>query len=264
MISVIIPAYNAEKTIARALDSIKNQEGDFDFEIIIVNDGSTDNTLEIIRNYSLKNPQTNILLITQENKGVAESRNMGIKSAKGEFIAFLDADDAWYKDKTMIQLGYLNTHKDVCLVGCSTNSFDLKSTFYKKLSEESTIYFKDQLLRNYFQPSTVIFKKKCLSKVGMFPKNQRYAEEGLFFFKFTYNFKCALINKCLVNYCDGKGGFGVAGLSSNIKKMHEGEIRNLKTIRDLKWISGYQFILYLIYYKIKYFRRKLLANVASK
>ena len=70
MISVIIPLYNAENTILAALDSVKNQEGNFDFEIMVINDGSTDKSAEKVQQFIDENPQLNIQLIHQENKGV--------------------------------------------------------------------------------------------------------------------------------------------------------------------------------------------------
>ena len=90
MISVIIPLYNAENTILAALDSVKNQEGDFDFEILVINDGSTDKSAVKVQQFIDENPQLNIQLIHQDNKGVSSARNAGLRLAKGEWIAFFD------------------------------------------------------------------------------------------------------------------------------------------------------------------------------
>ena len=81
MISVIIPLYN-ENTILAALDSVKNQEGDFDFEILVINDGSTDKSAEKVQQFIDENPQLKIQLIHQENKGVSSARNVGLRLAK--------------------------------------------------------------------------------------------------------------------------------------------------------------------------------------
>ena len=107
MISVIIPLYNAENTILAALDSVKNQEGNFDFEIMVINDGSTDKSAEKVQQFIDENPQLNIQLIHQENKGVSSARNAGLRLAKGEFIALLDADYVWLSHKTAEQLKIL-------------------------------------------------------------------------------------------------------------------------------------------------------------
>ncbi|MEJ2053175.1 MAG: glycosyltransferase family A protein [Calditrichaceae bacterium] len=94
-ISVIIPVFNRPQLIKRAIDSVLNQSRKAD-EIIVVNDGSTDNTKEVITEY--KNA---VCLIDQENMGVSAARNTGIRSAKYEWLAFLDSDDEWHRDKLL-------------------------------------------------------------------------------------------------------------------------------------------------------------------
>ncbi|EEX7042578.1 glycosyltransferase family 2 protein, partial [Escherichia coli O157] len=108
-ISVIIPAYNAEYTISEALNSVCRQHGDFVKEIIVVDDGSSDNTSTIVIGFSEKYPSL-IKLIKKNNEGVASARNEGVKYATGTFIAFLDADDVWYPDKLQKQMKFINEH----------------------------------------------------------------------------------------------------------------------------------------------------------
>ena len=90
MISVVIPLYNKEKQIAKTLQTVLNQTYQ-NFEIVIVNDGSTDGSVEEV----LRISDSRIRLVNQENGGVSAARNRGIDEAKGEYIAFLDADDLW-------------------------------------------------------------------------------------------------------------------------------------------------------------------------
>lgn len=92
MISVIIPVYNAASLINRCLDSIVSQNGNYPIELIIVDDGSTDNSVELIRQ---RPEQDKIRLFQQKNSGPAKARNKGIAKARGKYIAFLDADDYW-------------------------------------------------------------------------------------------------------------------------------------------------------------------------
>ncbi len=106
--SVIIPLYNKEKHIKRTLESALNQTFS-DFEIIIVNDGSTDKSCEIVE--SISDPR--IHLIHQENGGPSKARNRGIKEAKGQFIAFLDADDEWLPEKLEKQYELHNENPEV-------------------------------------------------------------------------------------------------------------------------------------------------------
>lgn len=98
-VSVVVPAYNAEGTIERALDSIRAQTCESIIETIVVDDGSTDGTAQIIRE---KYPD--ITLIQQENAGSPTARNLGVEAASGEYIAFLDDDDQWFPDKTSVQM----------------------------------------------------------------------------------------------------------------------------------------------------------------
>ena len=96
MFSVVIPAYNCEKTIERVLDSVMAQTRfDLITEIIVINDGSTDNTDAIIKDYIKRKQGNKINYIIQENHGVSYTRNKGIRIAEGEWIALLDSDDIW-------------------------------------------------------------------------------------------------------------------------------------------------------------------------
>ncbi len=105
MISVIIPAHNAQVTIAKTIESVRQQTYS-NLEIIVINDGSSDRTLEVVNNI----PDPRIKLFNYPNSGVATARNRGIAKAKGEYIAFLDADDFWTEDKLELQLQALTTN----------------------------------------------------------------------------------------------------------------------------------------------------------
>ena len=116
-VSVIVPAYNASEYIRKCLDSLVNQTLE-DIEIIVVNDGSTDNTLDILKEY-----KDSIILIDQKNKGVATTRNIGISKAKGQYIAFVDSDD--YVDKKMFEILYNEAiSNDYDMVCCDFKYFD--------------------------------------------------------------------------------------------------------------------------------------------
>lgn len=101
MISVIIPAYNAEKTVVESINSVLGQTYS-DFELIVINDGSTDRTLEVVE--GIKGKDSRVKVFSYENAGGSVSRNRGAFLAKGEFISFLDADDIWTPDKLEMQL----------------------------------------------------------------------------------------------------------------------------------------------------------------
>jgi glycosyltransferase involved in cell wall biosynthesis len=110
LISVIIPVYNAEKTILQTINSVLNQTFS-DFELIIINDGSTDNTLKRLEEIQDKR----LCVYSIENKGVSAARNRGIEESKSPYISFIDADDVWAPRKLEMQLEKLekNTHAGV-------------------------------------------------------------------------------------------------------------------------------------------------------
>jgi glycosyltransferase involved in cell wall biosynthesis len=106
-VSIIIPAYNAERTILETIQSVQQQTFD-DFELIIINDGSRDKTLELVQTIQ----DNRLRIFSYENGGLPVARNRGISNATGEFIAFLDADDLWTIDKLELQLKALKQHPE--------------------------------------------------------------------------------------------------------------------------------------------------------
>ena len=112
-ISLIVPVYNVEKYLKRALTSVENQTFK-NFEVIIVNDGSTDGSLEIISEFVDRNK--NFTLINQENKGLGEARNVGIRHAKGRYVAFLDSDD--FLEPEYLEKLYLSAIKTCADIVC--------------------------------------------------------------------------------------------------------------------------------------------------
>jgi glycosyltransferase involved in cell wall biosynthesis len=168
MVSVIIPAFNSEKYISQAIESVLNQTYQ-NFELIIVNDGSTDRTEEIIQNYL-----NGHLYIYQKNKGVAAARNTGISASKGEYIAFLDSDDIWLPKKLELQVHYLTMHLDTDLVYADYSTFNDRGileenlTLARQLPRPCGYIFHTLLFKCFFQTSTVMIRRNVLDKVGMF------------------------------------------------------------------------------------------------
>lgn len=121
MISVVIPLYNKEKSIVATLQSVLAQTYT-DWECIVINDGSSDNSLEVVKNFidEFKIDDFNFQILTQDNAGVSAARNRGIEEAKGEYVAFLDGDDLWDKDflKEMAKLIEEYPNKSIYGLGC--------------------------------------------------------------------------------------------------------------------------------------------------
>jgi len=167
-VSIIVPAYNCEKYINDAIESILIQTYE-DLEIIIVNDGSTDNTAKIIDN--LAQVDSRIKVISQSNKGAGAARNKAISVAKGEFIAFLDSDDIMLEKRIQEQVQYLIKHPEITIVSCLAYYINEANDIIGKISTNllTVADGKRYLERGkliYCLQSGVMTRKQALKKVG--------------------------------------------------------------------------------------------------
>ena len=159
--------YNAEESVIKALNSVKFQTYDVgEFEVVVINDGSTDGSKILVENYIKDNPEINIQLINQLNSGVSKARNTGLKLAKGDYIALLDADDEWYPQKTERQMNVLeNENFEVDFLGCRRKNHEILYPYNIDENNLAFISFRKLMFRNETQPSTVIFKSKVLKNL---------------------------------------------------------------------------------------------------
>ena len=182
-ISVIIPAYNNEKNIARCIESLLDQSFR-DFTLIIINDGSTDSTKEIIRSYQMRDER--IIFIDQKNQGVSSARNRGLSVAEGKYVTFVDADDYVSSDYLKhLFVGIDNTEADLCITGFK---------FVNEKGEEKACRYqnrtlnKKDFLRQLFEVNgsrgyvwNKIWKRDIISKYNLrFNKDISMAEDLLF------------------------------------------------------------------------------------
>lgn len=170
MFSIVIPLYNKEKSILNTLNSVQHQTYQ-NFEVILVNDGSTDKSLELAKSSSIINLQ----IIDQENQGVSKARNNGISHAKREWIVFLDGDDIWkpnHLETLNNMIGKFPNDKVFC------TSF-IKSNQAEHLSDDNSIiiienYFMEVIRNNFFWTSVTCIHHSVFEKVGNFnPKLSR-------------------------------------------------------------------------------------------
>lgn len=260
-ISVVIPMYNSENTIERTLLSVVNQTYQGGLEIIVVNDGSTDNSMKVVENFILQNPGRQIKLINQPNGGVSKARNAGMKIAKGDYIALLDSDDEWLPNKIEQQMSHMHANPDIDLIGTTRNGEKFSSFFFKHFTEITEISSKLLLFKNFFPTPTVLFKKNILSEIGYFDEKQKYAEEGDYWIRICNEKKCFLLNQSLVLAGDGKPSFGHSGLSANLRQMELGELKNIKTAKRLKIINNIEYIYISAFSIFKYMRRVLITKL---
>lgn len=261
MISVIIPTYNASSTIVRTLESVRKQTYPGKFEIIVINDGSTDNSLQVINNYIAQNNNLNIKIIDKPNGGVSTARNAGMRMATGQYIALLDADDEWMPDKIERQMGIFERYPDIDFLGTNRNDEFFKKILWKRFQLLTKISPRFLLVKFIFVVPTIVFKAALLKDIGYFDETQKYAEEGNYFIRIANKYNCYLLNESLVITGGGKAHFGVSGLSGNIKEMEKGELKNLRYARSLNVINGLEYHLLKVFSILKYIRRVLIVKI---
>lgn len=262
MISVVIPMYNSSKTIIQSIRSVLDQSYNGEIEIIIVNDGSVDDSLSVVRNFcSSYSGHSSITIVDKKNGGVSSARNAGMKIAKGDFIALLDSDDQWDKNKLKEQMNVLSAYPEIDLLGCNRNNEIISSFIFKKFEKLTLISSRLLLYKNFFSTPTVIFRKNILEEVGFFDESQRFAEEGNYWIRICNKHTCMLLNESYVITGGGKPDFGYSGLSSNLLQMEKGELKNIKDALSLKIINYVEFIILNIYSVAKYLRRVLIVKL---
>ena len=252
--------YNSSETILRTLNSLKNQTCS-PFEIIVVDDGSTDDSTIIVENFLVNNSILNVKLIKKLNGGVSSARNVGMKEAKGDWIALLDSDDEWLPNKLQRQIEVLNNNLEIDFLGTNRNGEYFDKILWKKLSVLTRISPKLLMVKFIFVVPTVIFRKKIISDVGYFDETQKYAEEGNYFIRIAQKYNCYLLNESLVITGDGKAHFGHSGLSGNLKEMEKGELKNLKDALNLKIINHFEYSCLVAFSILKYFRRIVIVKI---
>lgn len=187
-ISVIIPTYNRASSVNKAIESVLVQSYQ-DYEIIVVDDGSTDETRDILKPF-----RERIRYIYQENKGVSAARNTGIQKAKGEWIAFLDSDDEWLSNKLEMQMKHVQEHPKMCLHVANlllTDFHEVEKDFFSRkgfdkavgkflLIDRPLIYM---LRYNFALPSSVIAKKSALINAGLFDEELSLHEDTDLFYR---------------------------------------------------------------------------------
>lgn len=183
MISVIIPLYNKEAGIATALRSVLAQTYQ-DFEIVVVDDGSTDSSVAIVETFN----DQRIRLIRQQNAGVSAARNRGIEEAKGEYVAFLDADDEWIPE-FLEEIRTLQQEYPECKAQATNYVFNSNETKSPTILHKIPFKGKRGVLSNYFEvascshppvwTSAVCIERKLLQEIGGFPVGIKSGEDLL-------------------------------------------------------------------------------------
>jgi glycosyltransferase involved in cell wall biosynthesis len=177
-VTVVIPAYNAEHYIAATLDSVLNQTFS-NFEILVVDDGSIDQTIEIVEGYAAQDKRVH-LMISPVNQGVSNARNLGIRKATGEWVAFLDADDIWLPQKLEVHVRHLSANPDLGMSFAKVEYISSDGVKSGKVAHLRLKQVKPQHL--YYEnltctPSNVVARRSALDQVGGFERDLRGFED---------------------------------------------------------------------------------------
>ncbi len=175
LVSIIIPAFNSENTVKETIESVLNQTWT-DWEIILVNDGSQDSTLEIVNNIN----DNRLKIFTYSNGGANASRNRGLSHASGEFVSFLDADDLWTPDKLESQFKALQENPEAAVAYSWTNSIDETGNFLRRgsyITANGDIYTKLLLIDFIESGSNPLIRRAALANVGDFDESLAAAQD---------------------------------------------------------------------------------------
>ena len=247
-VSVIIPTFNRLSLISRAIDSVLKQTFK-PFEIIVVDDGSSDNTSAFI-----KNNYKSVKLIKQKNLGVSKARNVGIKNSSGDWIALLDSDDEWKKNKLEVQIKSLSEYDYYSV--CHTNEIWIRNGTRVNQKKRHQKYggniFDKCLDICRISPSSIIFQKNIINEVGWFDENLSICEDYDLWLRITANFKILFIDKPLIIKYGGHSdqlSKSVNGIEAYRIKSLENLLSNTRLIKDYKRLAIEMLITKLRIYK---------------
>ena len=245
-ISVLMPAYNAEKYIAEAIESILNQTFK-DFEFIIIDDCSTDGTYSIIQRYAKRDDRM-IVLKNEKNLKICETLNKGIEIAKGKYIARMDADDWSYPDRLEKQFKFMEENPEIGISGGTMEVCDEKM---KVLNQRKYNLSDEEIRKKIFRYSPfshplVIIKKDILDKASFYDHDLVYAEDYDLYFRIGNFSKFGNLKDVILKY-------RMLENNSTSEKLKEMELKTLKIRKKAVKEYGYRMSLIdKIYWVLQY------------
>lgn len=228
-ISVILPVYNAEKYIREAIDSILNQTYR-DFELIIINDGSSDGSRNIISGYTDKR----IVFLEQSNIGLAATLNSGIDLARGEYIARQDNDDISLPPRLEKQLQFMEANKEIALCGTCAEIIDQNGQPTGRHHKHSSnpVHLKFALLfNNPFVHSSVFFRKEITGRVGNYNTDPGIFEDYNLWSRIARVVKISNLDECLLKYREVPSGMSKTSVDYD-EKVKRQSIENISYYCD--------------------------------
>ncbi|MBM7409116.1 glycosyltransferase family 2 protein [Methanococcus maripaludis] len=258
-VSVIMPNYNNEKYLPEAIESILNQTYE-NFEFIIIDDCSTDNSWKIIQKYAEKDNRIKAFR-NEKNLKIVKTRNKGFKlmSSNSKYIAIFDSDDISMPERLEKQVAFLEKNPDYGLVGSHTLIIDENSEIigYRKYETDFKKIIKNMLKKNQFAQPSVMIRKSAIYNVGFYDDEFEVCEDYDLWFKFAKNYKIINIDEFLLKY-------RISNTQSKSTKLKKTLIYTLKVQK--KWLFDKKFfnIFGLIYYGLEHLMYFLPSKVVLK
>lgn len=203
-VTVIIPAYNAARYLPDALSSVLRQTF-ADWEVIVVDDGSTDDTRSLVHS-SMRPFDGRLKYIYQDNRGVAAARNAGIQSARGELIALLDADDVWLPHRLEKGIALLDSDPSIGLVHGEVARINTAGEIIEYPPRPARQYMQGDIARHIYTRRahllcvTVLFRKACVDSVGLFDEAMRATEDRDLWFRIAERYRVGHVDEIVAYY----------------------------------------------------------------
>ena len=252
-VSVVIPCYRCSLTIRRALASIAQQSLK-PAEVILVDDASGDGTLAVLKELASSYPNWMRLIALETNRGAASARNEGWAAASQPFIAFLDADDTWHREKIAIQYDYMKLHPDVVLSGHRHRVLTrptAKPDWTLSKGAAKAIHKWQLLLENQFVTPSVMLRSDVPQR---FTEGRRYMEDRLLWLEMVCD-GAMVVQLDLDLAATYKLPYGSAGLSSNLWQMARSDIDNYSVLRRSGRLSFLSACALMVFSILKFARR---------
>lgn len=226
-ISIILPFYNAEKYIDDTLKSLMDQSFK-NFELLAVNDNSTDKSPIIVKNWARKDNRIKMIM-NSGPKGLVGALNTGLSKAKSKYIARADADDIYLPDRLKDQFQYMETHPNIALLGTGYSLYDGKRVIGKIIHPQNSVVIAWNFLTDtFFCHPSVMFRRNTASKIGLYKDTA--AEDFKYFSNFVHNFETSNLKKIEILY--------------RIHENNLSKLNNLKIVESVKETFNENFAYY--------------------
>ncbi|MBM3210404.1 glycosyltransferase [Candidatus Saccharibacteria bacterium] len=232
-VSVIIPAYNAEAYISNAIQSIVEQTFQ-SFEVIIIDDASSDTTYDIARAWNLRDTRVQVYR-NKKNLGIGANRSKGIELAKGEYICWQDADDISLPNRLEQQVSFLDAHKDVGIVGGFITLFDSHGDIATRKYNKNDKELRENIFKyNPVAQPAAMCRAECYRTVGLYKADYTVSEDLEMLFRIGTKYKFGNVQEVVLKYRQLDNSL----TKSNLKKMEQATLRLRKQYRHH---SAYHF-----------------------